>query len=103
MGSTTDKIKGMANEAAGNIKQAAGKAMNKPEWEAEGKAQELGGEAQVEVQAEQNRRDKDDRERDVAPLKPADDALRIDSTAMPMSEVERRIEEAVRLKQQTKS
>lgn len=46
MGSTTDKIKGMANEAAGNVKQAAGKAMNKPEWEAEGKAQELKGEAQ---------------------------------------------------------
>ena len=46
MGSTTDKIKGLANEAAGNVKQAAGKAFNKPEWEAEGKAQELKGEAQ---------------------------------------------------------
>lgn len=30
MGSTTDKIKGMANEAAGNVKQAARKAMDKP-------------------------------------------------------------------------
>jgi len=46
MGSTTDKIKGMANEAAGNVKQATGKAFNKPEWEAEGAAQELKGEAQ---------------------------------------------------------
>ena len=46
MGSTADKIKGMANEAAGNVKQAAGKAFNKPEWEAEGAAQELKGEAQ---------------------------------------------------------
>ncbi|MBD3845424.1 uncharacterized protein YjbJ (UPF0337 family) [Bosea sp. OAE752] len=49
MGSTTDKIKGLANEAAGNIKQAAGKAVNKPEWEAEGKAQELKGEAQQAI------------------------------------------------------
>jgi uncharacterized protein YjbJ (UPF0337 family) len=46
MGSTTDKVKGMANEAAGNVKQAAGKAMNKPELEAEGFAQERKGEAQ---------------------------------------------------------
>lgn len=49
MSSTTDKIKGMANEAAGNVKQAAGKAFDKPEWEAEGKAQELKGEAQQAV------------------------------------------------------
>jgi uncharacterized protein YjbJ (UPF0337 family) len=49
MGSTTDKIKGMANEAAGNVKQAAGKAMDKPDWQAEGKAQELKGEAQQAV------------------------------------------------------
>ncbi|SIR54558.1 MULTISPECIES: CsbD family protein [unclassified Bosea (in: a-proteobacteria)] len=46
MGSTMDKVKGMANEATGNVKQAAGKAVNKPEWEAEGKAQEMKGEAQ---------------------------------------------------------
>jgi cytidylate kinase len=51
-----------------------------------------------DVAAEQNKRDKDDREREAAPLKVADDAIRIDSTAMPMSEVERRIEEAVRSK-----
>lgn len=46
MGSTADKIKGMANEAAGNVKQAAGKAFNKPELEAEGLIQERKGEAQ---------------------------------------------------------
>ena len=46
MGSTADKIKGMANEAAGNVKQAAGKALNKPELEAEGVMQERKGEAQ---------------------------------------------------------
>ncbi|MEI5667418.1 Uncharacterized conserved protein YjbJ, UPF0337 family [Bosea sp. CRIB-10] len=49
MGSTADKIKGMANEAAGNIKQAAGKALNKPELQAEGIAQERKGEAQQAV------------------------------------------------------
>ena len=46
MGSTGDKIKGLANEAAGNVKQAAGKALNKPELEAEGVVQERKGEAQ---------------------------------------------------------
>jgi len=46
MGSTMDKVKGLANEAAGNVKQAAGKALNKPELEAEGVVQERKGEAQ---------------------------------------------------------
>lgn len=46
MGSATDKIKGLANEAAGNVKQAAGKAMDKPGLHAEGVAQERKGEAQ---------------------------------------------------------
>jgi uncharacterized protein YjbJ (UPF0337 family) len=49
MGSTMDKVKGLANEAAGNVKQAAGKAMNKPGMEAEGIAQERKGEAQQMV------------------------------------------------------
>ena len=31
MGSTTDKIKGYANEAAGKAKQAAGRALDDPE------------------------------------------------------------------------
>jgi uncharacterized protein YjbJ (UPF0337 family) len=49
MGSTTDKIKGMANEAAGNVKQGVGKALNKPGLQAEGIAQERKGEAQQAV------------------------------------------------------
>jgi len=46
MGSTTDKIKGMGNEAAGKVKQAAGKAMDKPDLQAEGVMQERKGEGQ---------------------------------------------------------
>jgi uncharacterized protein YjbJ (UPF0337 family) len=46
MSSTTDKIKGLANEAAGNIKQGVGKATGNENLQAEGKAQELKGDAQ---------------------------------------------------------
>ena len=46
MGELTDKIKGAANEAAGNLKQAVGKATDNPDLVAKGKAQELKGEAQ---------------------------------------------------------
>ncbi|GEP10366.1 CsbD family protein [Methylobacterium gnaphalii] len=46
MSSTTDKIKGVANEAAGNVKQGIGKATDDPKLQAEGKAQELKGDAQ---------------------------------------------------------
>jgi uncharacterized protein YjbJ (UPF0337 family) len=46
MSSTTDKIKGMANEAVGNVKQGVGKATDNDKLRAEGKAQELKGEAQ---------------------------------------------------------
>ncbi|WOC14617.1 CsbD family protein [Pseudochrobactrum sp. MP213Fo] len=46
MNSTTDKIKGLANEAAGNVKQAVGKATGSDKLEAEGRVQELKGEAQ---------------------------------------------------------
>lgn len=49
MSSTTDKIKGLANEAVGNVKQAAGKAMDRPDIEAEGVLQERKGEAQQAV------------------------------------------------------
>jgi uncharacterized protein YjbJ (UPF0337 family) len=49
MGSTADKIKGKANEAAGNVKQGVGKALNKPGMQAEGFAQERKGEAQQAV------------------------------------------------------
>ncbi len=46
MTSTTDKIKGMANEAAGNVKQAVGRATGNDRLQAEGLAQERKGEAQ---------------------------------------------------------
>ncbi|KMO15320.1 CsbD family protein [Methylobacterium platani] len=46
MSSTTDKIKGLANEAVGNVKQGIGSATGNEKLQAEGKAQELKGEAQ---------------------------------------------------------
>ena len=46
MSSTTDKIKGLANEAVGNVKQGIGNATGNDKLVAEGKAQELKGEAQ---------------------------------------------------------
>jgi uncharacterized protein YjbJ (UPF0337 family) len=46
MSSSGDKIKGTANEAVGNVKQAVGKATDNDRLRAEGKAQELKGDAQ---------------------------------------------------------
>ncbi|HQS97050.1 MAG: CsbD family protein [Novosphingobium sp. 16-62-11] len=46
MGEMTDKAKGLANEAAGNVKQAVGKATDNQKLQAEGIAQERKGEAQ---------------------------------------------------------
>lgn len=46
MSGTGDKIKGMANEAAGNVKQGVGKLTGNEKLQAEGAAQELKGEAQ---------------------------------------------------------
>jgi uncharacterized protein YjbJ (UPF0337 family) len=46
MGELKDKAKGLGNEIAGNIKQAAGRANNDPNLEAEGIAQEREGEGQ---------------------------------------------------------
>lgn len=46
MSSTTDKIKGMANEAMDNAKQGVGKALDNKEMQAKGKMQELKGEGQ---------------------------------------------------------
>ncbi|BAP44071.1 CsbD family protein [Pseudomonas sp. 21LCFQ02] len=43
MSSTSDKVKGMANEAVGNVKQGVGKATNNDKLQAEGKAQEIKG------------------------------------------------------------
>ena len=49
MSSTSDKVKGMANEAVGNVKQGVGKATDNDKLRAEGKAQELKGEAQQAI------------------------------------------------------
>ena len=49
-----------------------------------------------DVLADQTKRDQQDSSREVAPLKAADDAVRIDSTSMPLSEVVRLLEKNVR-------
>ncbi|AWN45175.1 CsbD family protein [Methylobacterium terrae] len=49
MSSTTDKLKGLANEALGNVKQGVGKVTGNDQLVVEGKAQELKGEAQRTV------------------------------------------------------
>ena len=46
MGSSTDKIKGYANEAAGKVKQGVGKAVGNDRLRAKGVAQEIKGNAQ---------------------------------------------------------
>jgi CMP/dCMP kinase len=48
-----------------------------------------------EVLADQIKRDQDDASRAVAPLKPAEDAMRLDSTSMPLSEVVRILEQTI--------
>lgn len=49
MGSTGDKVKGMANEAVGNVKQGVGKATGNDKMRTEGVMQEKKGEAQQAV------------------------------------------------------
>jgi uncharacterized protein YjbJ (UPF0337 family) len=49
MGSTADKIKGMANEASGNVKQVVGKTIKNKEMVADGIVQERKGEAQQAI------------------------------------------------------
>lgn len=46
MSGTTDKIKGLGNEAVGNVKQGVGKLTGSEKLQAEGLAQEAKGEAQ---------------------------------------------------------
>ena len=46
MGELSEKAKGLANETAGNVKQAVGEATGNHETKAEGVAQERKGEAQ---------------------------------------------------------
>ena len=49
MSSTGDKVKGMANEAAGTVTQGVGKATGNDKMRTEGVAQERKGEAQQSV------------------------------------------------------
>ncbi len=49
MGSTTDRIKGLANEAMGNTKQGIGEVIGDAKLKAEGKAQEVKGEGQQAI------------------------------------------------------
>ncbi len=51
MGSTKDKIAGLANRAAGNIKQGVGKVVGSDKLRVEGKVQEIKGEGQSAVGA----------------------------------------------------
>ena len=46
MGSTSDKVAGYANEAAGNVKQGVGKSIGSDKLQIEGKLQELSGKGQ---------------------------------------------------------
>ena len=51
MGSTKDKITGLANKAVGNIKQGVGKVVGSDKLRVEGKVQETKGEGQQAVGA----------------------------------------------------
>jgi CMP/dCMP kinase len=56
-----------------------------------------GGDSSLEaVLADQTKRDRDDSSRAVAPLKPAEDAVRVDSSGLPLSEVVQRLERLIR-------
>jgi cytidylate kinase len=48
------------------------------------------------VLADQTKRDRDDSSRAVAPLKPAEDAVRVDTSGLPLSEVVQRLERVIR-------
>jgi uncharacterized protein YjbJ (UPF0337 family) len=49
MSSTTDKIKGAANDAAGKVKEGVGRAVDSDKMQAEGLAQQAKGKAQKGV------------------------------------------------------
>ena len=55
MGSTTDKASGIANQAAGKVKEAAGKATGSEKLEAEGLAQRAKGKGE-KLAGDANRR-----------------------------------------------
>lgn len=49
MSSTTDKVKGVTNEAIGNVKQGVGKMVDSDKMQVEGAIQERKGEAQQAI------------------------------------------------------
>ena len=49
MGSATDKIKGVANQAGGKIKEGVGKAIGNEQMQIEGKGQQVKGKVQQKV------------------------------------------------------
>lgn len=49
MGSTSDKIKGYADEAVGSIKKGVGKVVGSDKMQMEGEGQKLKGQAEVAV------------------------------------------------------
>jgi cytidylate kinase len=71
-----------------------------PEVRARRRFEELfqkGVESSLEdVLSSQTQRDRDDSQRAVAPLKAADDAMRVDSSSLPLSEVVRLMEQRIR-------
>jgi len=72
----------------------------RPETRARRRYEELfqkGGESSLdEVLSDQIKRDRDDSTREVAPLKASEDAIRVDSTQMPLSEVVQTMERQIR-------
>lgn len=49
MGSTTDKVKGVANQVGGKVKETVGKAIGNEQMEAEGLGQQVKGKVQQKV------------------------------------------------------
>lgn len=49
MSSTTDKIKGVANQAGGKVKQGIGRVIGNEQMQAEGMAQQVKGKVQQKV------------------------------------------------------
>jgi len=58
MSGTKDKVKGMANEAMGNVKQGAGKVTGSDKLRAEGAVQEGKGKAQQTIGKAKDKLDK---------------------------------------------
>ena len=49
MGSATDKVKGVANQVGGKVKEGVGKAIGNEQMQAEGMAQQVKGKTQQKI------------------------------------------------------